>query len=81
MDNLIKFETADRPMTTRGGFPYEEIIKSLKALASTKAIVCSEKELTVNRITHLRNIAKKQGLEKVFVARKNGKVYVWSNCN
>jgi len=49
MENLIKFETAPRPVISgRTKFPYEEVLKSLSVLDSTSSIVFPEKECTYN---------------------------------
>lgn len=78
VENLIKFETAPRPMVEgRSKIPYEEIFKSLQALDSTKSLVFKEKEMSNDRVYQIRAKARKLNLPYVRVAKQNGKVYMW----
>ena len=78
MKNLIRFETADRPLTSgKSKFPYGEALQSLRVLESTKSLVISEKECSWNNINQLRKHARKHALGFVKACKQNGKVYLW----
>lgn len=84
MEGIIKFETGPKPLTAgRSKFPYEEVIKTLQDLDSTKSIIFSEKECKYNNVQMLRKIATKLNLPYVKHSRqgsgKNIKVYLWMN--
>lgn len=78
MENVIRFETAPRPLYTgRSNFPYEEIMKSLEVLDSTSSVVLSQKECKTNNITYLSAMVTKSGSGRLRSCSKNGKVYLW----
>ena len=80
MENLVKFETAPRPMTSgKGSFPYEEVLKSLRVLDATKSLVFKKDEINQNKMAYLTSMARKNGLGKIKRARIDGKIYIWIN--
>ena len=77
---MITLRTADTPVaTTRGKFPYDEVIRTLKLLDSTKAIIFEEQECTYYNILRLRKIAENFGLNDIRKAQVKDKVYIWAN--
>lgn len=79
MENIIKFETGDRPLFLKGDFPYDDLLKSLDALkGTTKAVIGSASEITQARIQTTRNILKRRDKDsRLRSTKKNGKVYLW----
>ena len=82
MKNEISFRTGDKPITVRGSFPYERLIKSLEALIGTeKAVILDKGEITINQITFARTLAKrmKLGYLKSYTDPKTGEIRMWIN--
>lgn len=80
MNDIIKFETAPRPLTSgKSKFPYEAVIKSLQDLDSTKSLVFPEKECKYNNIQMLRKLANTAKLPYVKYSHQCKRIYLWMN--
>lgn len=77
MENLVKFKVEDKPLICSAKFPYEDVIKSLKVLDRTKAIVFTDKEIKAGNVYMLRKLATKLGLGYIKRGKKGDKTYLW----
>lgn len=80
MENLIKFKTDERPLhlvSRTSRFPYEDVLKSLRVLSSTKAIVFDKTECSMYNLIKLRKLSPSIGIKRIYHAKKDGKLFVW----
>ena len=78
MKNIVDFKTGERPLSTRGGFPYDRLIKSLQALKdTTKCVILEKDEITPNQITALRGLVRKNNLGWVKKAYVDSRYHLW----
>ena len=78
IENLIEFETADKPIVFKSSFPYEKVLASLKVLDSTKSLIFKE-GIPYYRIVQLRRYAKNSNLGFIKVCKKEDATYMWLN--
>ena len=82
MHNVIPdgIKTGDKPISAgKSQFPYENVIKTLLVLDSTKCVILTEKECNQNRLTYIRLMMKKHNGHRIGACRKDGHVYLWLN--
>lgn len=77
IENMVEFETANRPLASGTDFPYRKIIDSMLALHATKSLVFDVDKLPYTRIVALRKYAKAEGLGYVKYARKEARMHIW----
>ena len=85
-ENLVKFEVVDKPLDAglSGDISekrkmYNDILSSLSAIESTKAVQISMSDFKSHNVCYLRELAKKRGMKPIRVTKKNGKYCIWIN--